>query len=104
LKADLDPELREHLDAVRTSADWLMHVENDALEPSCIEADGLPFENVPFSISECIRAAMKIVELEAAAKKLMTGCKIDPKLPEVVCGDPIRFRHLIFAGGAPALD
>jgi signal transduction histidine kinase len=96
LKADLDPELREHLDAVRTSADWLMHIENDALESSCIEADGLPLDNVPFSISECIRAAMKIVELEAAAKKLVTGCRIDPKLPEVVCGDPIRFRHLIF--------
>ena len=65
LKADLDPKLREHLDTVRTSADWLMHLENDALEFSSIETEGLPLDNVPFSISECILSAMKIVEREA---------------------------------------
>ena len=96
LKADLDPKLREHLDTVRTSADWLMHLENDALEFSCIETEGLPLDNVPFSISECILSAMKIVEREAGAKKLVTGYKIDPQLPEVVRGDPTRFRHVIF--------
>jgi CheY-like chemotaxis protein len=96
LKADLDPNLREHLDTVRTSADWLMHLENDALEFSCIGTEGLPLDNVPFSISECILSAMKIVEREATAKKLITGYKIDPQLPEVVRGDPTRFRHVIF--------
>jgi signal transduction histidine kinase/CheY-like chemotaxis protein len=96
LKADLNPELREHLDTVRTSADWLMHIANDALEFSCIEDGGLPLDNVPFSISECILSAMKIVEREASARKLVTGCKFDPQLPEVVCGDPIRLRQVIF--------
>ena len=73
-----------------------MHIANDALEFSCIEDGGLPLDNVPFSISECILSAMKIVEREASARKLVTGCKLDPQLPEVVCGDPIRLRHVIF--------
>jgi hypothetical protein len=38
---------------------------------------------------------MKIVEREASAKKLVAGCKIDPRLPEAVCGDPARLRHVI---------
>jgi hypothetical protein len=36
------------------------------------------------------------VEREASAKKLVTSCKLDPQLPEVVCGDPKRLRHVIF--------
>ena len=96
LKADPDPALREHLDTVRTSADWLMQIENDALEFSCIETEGVALENVLFSISECILSAMKIVEHEATAKKLATACKIDPRLPNLVRGDPSRFRHVIF--------
>jgi signal transduction histidine kinase/CheY-like chemotaxis protein len=96
LKTDLHPELRDYLDTVRTSADWLMHIANDVLEFSRIEAGRLQVENVPFSISECILSAMKIVQQEAAAKNLLTGCKLDPQLPEVVCGDPARLRHVIF--------
>jgi len=96
LKADPDPALRERLDTVRTSADWLMQVENDALEFSCIETEGVALENVLFSISECILSAMKIVEHEAIGKKLAAACKIDPRLPDLVRGDPSRFRHVIF--------
>ena len=96
LQTDLDPELREQLDTVRTSADWLMHIANDALEFSCIEDSGLALDHVPFSISECILSAMKIVEREASVKKLVTRCKIDPQLPELVCGDPIRLQSRDF--------
>jgi signal transduction histidine kinase/ActR/RegA family two-component response regulator len=96
LETELAPQLREYLDTVRTSADWLMDAVNDILEFSRIEAGTLELENVPFSISECILSAMKIVEPEAAAKKLKTACKIDPRLPQVVCGDPARLRHVIF--------
>ncbi|MFL6350985.1 MAG: response regulator [Bryobacteraceae bacterium] len=96
LKTDLDPELREHLDTVRTSADWLMHIANDVLEFSRIEAGRLQLEKVPFSISECILSAMRIVEKEASAKNLATHCKIDPQMPELVCGDPTRLRHVVF--------
>jgi len=96
LKTDLDPELREYLDTVRTSADWLMHIANDVLEFSRIEAGRLQVDNVSFSISECLLSAMKIVERQSSAKKLVTTCKIDPQLPELVCGDPTRLRHVIF--------
>ncbi len=96
LKTDLDPELREYLDTVRTSADWLMQIVSDVLEFSRIEAGRLQLDNVQFSIAECVRSAIKIVEPEASAKKLITACKIDPQLPKLVCGDPTRLRHVIF--------
>ncbi len=96
LKTDLGRELREYLDTVRTSADWLMYTVNDVLEFSRIEAGTVQLDNAPFSLSECILSAMKMVEREAAAKKLVTGCKIDPEFPQMVCGDSTRLRHVIF--------
>jgi signal transduction histidine kinase/DNA-binding NarL/FixJ family response regulator len=96
LKTDLDPELRDYLDTVRTSADWLMHIANDVLEFSRIDAGRLQVEDVPFSISDCMLSAVKVVQQEASAKNLLTGCKLDPQLPEVVCGDPARLRHVLF--------
>jgi signal transduction histidine kinase/CheY-like chemotaxis protein len=96
LKTHIDPELREYLDTVRESADWLTHIANDVLEFSRIEVGRLQLDHIPFSITECISASMKIVERDASAKKLSTECKIDPRLPKLVCGDPVRLRHIIF--------
>lgn len=96
LKTDLNPELREYIDTVRMSADWLMHVANDVLEFSRIQAGSLQLDKVPFSISECVVSAMKLVERDANAKKLATACNMDRRLPEMVCGDPTRLRHVIF--------
>jgi signal transduction histidine kinase/CheY-like chemotaxis protein len=95
-KAELNPELREYLDTVRTSADWLMNIVNDVLEFSRIEAGSLQLDNREFALSECISWAMKIVQGEAAAKNLALRSKIDPQIPARVCGDPIRLRQVIF--------
>lgn len=96
LKTDLKPELREYIDTVRMSADWLMHVANEVLEFSRIEAGSLQLEKVPFSIAECVQSATKFVERDAVAKKLTMACNIDPRLPDTVCGDPTRLRHVVF--------
>ena len=96
LKTELNAELREYLDTVRTSADWLMHIVNDVLEFSRVEAGRLQLEEGEFSFSECIRSAAKIVQPEATAKGLAIRIKIDPQIPAVVRGDSNRLRHVLF--------
>ncbi len=96
LKTELTPELRDYIDTVRMSADWLMHAANDVLEFSRIQAGSLQLDNAPFSISACALSALKLVERDATAKKLATRCNIDRQIPELVCGDPTRLRHVIF--------
>lgn len=96
LKTDLSPELRDYLDTVRTSAEWLMHIVNDVLEFSRIEAGRLQLDDTPLSLAECIRSALKIVQPEAAAKGLTVRSKIDPQIPPLVCGDFTRLRQVIF--------
>jgi signal transduction histidine kinase/DNA-binding NarL/FixJ family response regulator len=96
LKTNLSDELREYLDTVRTSADWLMHIVNDVLEFSRIEAGKLQLDNTNFSLADCIRSTIRIVQPEAAAKGLMVRYKIDGQIPNSVCGDPMRLRQILF--------
>ena len=96
LKTNLNSELREYLDTVRTSADWLMHIVNDVLEFSRIEAGRLQLDRTTFSLADCIRSTIKIVQPEAAAKGLLVRYKVDAQIPNLVCGDPMRVRQILF--------
>lgn len=95
LKTNLNSELREYLDTVRTSADWLMHVVSDSLDFSRIEAGGLELDRTEFSFSECLSSAMKLVAAEAASKNLKTTLKVEPRVPERLYGDPARLRQIV---------
>jgi len=96
LKTELNAELRDYFDTVRTSAEWLMHIVNDVLEFSRVEAGRLQLDNGLFSLADCIRSALKIVQPEAAAKGLALRFKIDPQIPPLVNGDSTRLRQVIF--------
>jgi signal transduction histidine kinase/CheY-like chemotaxis protein len=95
LKSNLSPDLRDYLDTVRNSADWLMHIVHDVLEFSRIEAGSLQLDNERFNFADCIRSAIKMVQPEASAKNLPVRLKLDPQIPPVVSGDPIRLRHVV---------
>jgi signal transduction histidine kinase/CheY-like chemotaxis protein len=96
LKSRLSADLREYLDTVRTSADWLMHIVNDVLEYSRIEAGRLQLEKTTFSVADCIQSTIKIVQPEAAAKGLLLRYKMDGAIPATLCGDPMRLRQVLF--------
>jgi CheY-like chemotaxis protein len=96
LKTELNPDLRDYLDTVHTSAHWLMHIVNDVLDFSRIEAAQLQLEKKEFSVAECVRSALRIVQPEAAAKNLKLRSKIDPQIPPQLKGDAPRLRQVIF--------
>lgn len=96
LKTELSPELRDYLDTVHTSAHWLMHVVNDVLDFSRIETAQVQLEKKEFSVAECVRSAIRIVQPEADAKNLKLHCKIDGQIPAQVKGDAARLRQIIF--------
>lgn len=96
LKTELTPDLRDYLDTVHTSAQWLMHIVNDVLDFSRIEVAQLQLEKKEFSVGECVRSAIRIVEPEAAAKNLKLRSKVDPQIPARLKGDATRLRQIVF--------
>lgn len=96
LDTPLNPELRDYLGTVRTSADWLNHVANDVLEFARIEAGSLKLEQADFSLADCIRSTVNIVRAEADARHLVLKYKIDEKIPALLRGDAGRVRQILF--------
>ncbi|MGH2896234.1 MAG: GAF domain-containing protein, partial [Solirubrobacteraceae bacterium] len=61
LGTQLTGEQREFAEVVRTSGDALLHVIDDILDYSKIEAGKLDLEREPFSVRECVEGALDIV-------------------------------------------
>jgi len=91
----LRPELRQSLGTVRASAEWLIHIVNDVLEFSRVEAGALRLENAPFSIQECITSAFLIIQPEANTSHLVLRSRVDPAIPTQVHGDFTRLLQVI---------
>ena len=96
LKSELEKELREDLNSVRTSAEWLLHIVDDIIEFSRMEAGQLQLENSPFSIAECVRSVLNTIQPEIDARGLSLHCRFGPDLPSRVSGDGARLRHVLF--------
>jgi len=95
LESQLTATQREHLELVRSSADWLLVVINDILDFSKIEAGKLDLEAIEFSLWDAIDEATKPLLMRARGKDLKLLRRIADDVPEVVVGDPVRLRQII---------
>jgi PAS domain S-box-containing protein len=95
LQTDLSAEPREYLNLVKTSADALLTVINDILDFSKIEAGRLELDPVHFNLRDQLDTTLKSLAMRAHAKGLELLCHVEPDVPEVVQGDPIRLHQIL---------
>jgi len=102
LGTSLDSEQREMAQDIHHSARSLLTIINDILDVSKIEAGKLALENVPFRISEALRDVAGLLAPGAAEKGIDFETVIDDGVPDLVSGDPVRFRQVLvnLAGNA----
>ena len=95
LETGLTGEQREYLETVRSSADSLLRIINDILDFSRTDAGGVELDETDFSLADCLRSAMRIVEAGAARKSLRMRCEVAPSIPCTLRGDPERLRQIV---------
>jgi PAS domain S-box-containing protein len=95
LGTELTGEQREFAEVVHTSGDALLHVIDDILDYSKIEAGKLDLERQPFSLRDCVEGALDIVAPRAWEKELELGCLIDEEAPPGIVGDEARLRQVL---------
>ncbi len=95
LGTELTGEQREFAEVVRSSGDALLHVIDDILDYSKIEAGKLDLEREPFSVRECVEGALDIVAPRAWEKGIELGCLIEEPAPAAVLGDKARLRQVL---------
>ena len=95
LGTELTGEQREFAEVVHVSGDALLHVIDDILDYSKIEAGKLDLERQPFSLRDCVEGALDIVAPRAWEKEIELGCLIDEAAPAGVVGDEARLRQVL---------
>ena len=95
LDTDLNPQQREYLVMVKTSADSLVSVINDILDFSKIEAGRLDVESIAFSLRNTLTETINALSLRAQQKGLELQCQIPSDLPDELIGDPTRLKQIV---------
>ena len=96
LRHTTDPKLRDRLTKVTQASQHLLHVINDILDISKIEAERLTLEQVDFKLGEVLENLMSLIGNKAAEK----GLKLYSDLPQdtarlSLLGDPLRLGQIM---------
>jgi signal transduction histidine kinase len=87
LDGELRPEQREHLQMVQSSATSLLHIINDILDLSKIEAGRLSVDPMAFRLRDRLSASLKTLAVKAEQKGLAFTSSVAPDVPDEVVGD-----------------
>ena len=95
LETDLNPEQREYMAMVKTSAESLLSIINDVLDFSKIEAGRIELERVEFNLYDLVSETLRTLAPSAHRKDLELAYDIRPAVAEIVVGDPLRLRQAL---------
>ena len=91
----LNTEQREYLSMVNSSAESLLHLLNDILDLSKVEAGKLHLECLDFSPEECLQDALQLLAAVPHNKPIDICWEIADDTPKFVRGDPTRLRQVL---------
>jgi len=94
-KTPLSPQQNKYVQIFRRAGDNLLHLINDILDLSKVEASQLELERTGFSLNDLLEKVTEMVALPAHEKGLALVCEIAPKVPTELVGDPTRLRQVL---------
>jgi len=95
LDMELAPKQRDYLHKIHQAATTLLGVLNDILDYSKIEAGYLRVEMVPMRLDEVLRNSVTLFEARATEKQLQLDWHIEPQVPLLLEGDPLRLGQVL---------
>lgn len=104
LLLDQEPRANQlrYLNGIRKASGNLLHIINDILDISKIQAGKVDLENIDFSLRDITAQVMEILMHKATEKGLILLMDLDERLPDVRTGDPVRLTQVLMnlAGNA----
>lgn len=90
----LNTEQKQYVDAITESGQHLLHIINDLLDYSKIEAGQLELEQRAFSLQDWVDELVVLFSHQAKQKGLLFLIDVDPALVAYRIGDPIRLKQI----------
>lgn len=95
LKTDLSMRQRDYISKIQTSSNHLLQIINDILDFSKIESGKFELEETEFEIDTVMENITNLVSQKVTEKNLELIFDIDPSVPRVVKGDPLRLGQIL---------
>jgi len=95
LSTSLDPRQRELAAAAHASGQTMLHVLNDVLDVSKIEAGKMVLEQLDFDLAALLADQLALFRATATAAGITLAGDVDDALPRRANGDPTRLRQIL---------
>jgi CheY-like chemotaxis protein len=95
LDKDIDPLQAERYLDIKNSGQNLLEIINDILDISKIEAGKLELEEIEFSVRDVVEKVFKITMVHVKDKDVELVVDLDPDIPDIIIGDPLRLRQVL---------
>jgi len=89
------PEEIDAVETIRRNGEHLIHLINEILDLSKIEAGKLSVERVPVSVPELIAEVIALMKVKADAKGLAIRAEFPEPIPQTIQTDPTRLRQIL---------
>ena len=96
LDTELNEEQRDYAQTVIDSTNSLLQMMDEVLDLSRIEAGKMTLANVKFAPADVVREVNKLMSERAQKKGLVLSSQFDDSLRDVLFGDPIRLRQVLY--------
>jgi len=80
---------------ISDSAGALLRIINDILDFSKMEAGKMTVESMVFDPVSVVEGTLELMAVRAGRKNLYLECSVDPQIPPLVRGDPVRLRQVL---------
>lgn len=96
LETLLTEDQREYVGAARLCAENLLEILNVTLEYSALSANHVLLEESEFSLRDTLEGVLGEFAIKAEAKGLRLVRALEGNLPEMLVGDPLRLRQILW--------
>ena len=92
---NLTAEARRYLGNIRIAGNHLLSIINDILDMAKIEAGKIDLERIEFNLGEMLDKTLKICAPQACVNGNELAISVEPGLPDIVIGDPVRLEQIL---------
>ncbi|WP_461429545.1 7TM diverse intracellular signaling domain-containing protein [Ketobacter sp.] len=94
-ETDLSKEQKRYVDTIYNSGNALLHLINDILDLSKIEAKRMDLERIAFNPHDLIEECLSVFQSKELSSNLSFYTRVAKDIPSVLIGDPTRLRQVL---------
>ena len=95
IQSSLNSEQRRLSRIAKESGLSLLQIINDILDFSKIEAGQMKLESIAVSWEQLVEGVAEVLSISILKKKLKLYCLVQPSVPKLLLGDPVRLRQIL---------